>query len=96
MVNLYRKGRIGEKKVVNSLKKKGFRNIRRSKGSRGPYDIYAKKKGKKYYIQVKTGSARPTSLEIRRLKRIAKEREGVAAVVYRNKGKNRWKFYGKW
>jgi Holliday junction resolvase len=53
--NMYRSGRIAEKKVVNRLKARGFTNIRRSKGSRGPADIYAVKKGKKYYIQVKSG-----------------------------------------
>ena len=43
-MNLYRRGRIGEKKIVNYLKKLGFKNVRRSKGSRGPADIYAKKR----------------------------------------------------
>jgi len=53
--NMYRKGRIAERKVMNHLEKLGFKNIRRSKGSRGPYDIYATKKKKKYYFQVKSG-----------------------------------------
>jgi len=53
--NMYRKGRIAERKVMNRLEKLGFKNIRRSKGSRGPYDIYATKKKKKYYFQVKSG-----------------------------------------
>ena len=56
MVNLYRRGRIAEKKVVNYLKRKGFTNIRRSKGSRGPADIYARKGVTKYYVQVKYGT----------------------------------------
>jgi len=53
--NWYRSGRIAEGKVARHLKKLGFKNIRISKGSRGPADIYAVKKKKKYYIQVKSG-----------------------------------------
>jgi len=45
MVNLYRRGRIAEKKVELS-KEKRVRNIGRSRGSRGPADIYAKKGNK--------------------------------------------------
>jgi len=52
MVNLYRKGRIAEKKVVNWLQSHGFYNLRRSKGSRGPYDIRGRSpSGTKAYIQ---------------------------------------------
>ena len=97
MVNLYRRGRIAERKIVNSLKRKGFRNIRRSKGSRGPADIYARKGETKFYIQVKYGEARPSRREIRRLRNLAKRRGGVAAVVHRSKdGRNKWKFLGRW
>ena len=97
MVNLYRRGRIAEKKIVNYLKSKGFRNIRRSKGSRGPADIYARKMDTKYYIQVKYGTARASRDEIKRLRKLAKDRGGVAVVIHRDKrGKNIWKFYGRW
>ncbi len=40
MVNSYRRGRIQEKKVENWMRDKGWTNLRRSKGSRGPADIY--------------------------------------------------------
>ena len=53
--NYYRSGRIAEGKVAKRLKRLGFKNIRLSKGSRGPADIYAVKKKKKYYFQVKSG-----------------------------------------
>jgi len=97
MVNLYRRGRIAEKKVVNYLKKKRFRNIRRSRGSRGPADIYARKGGKKFYIQVKYGQSRPSKSEIRRLRNLAKKRGGVAALIHRSReGKIRWRFLGRW
>jgi Holliday junction resolvase len=96
MVNLYRRGRIGEKKVVAYLKGIGFRTIRRSAGSRGPADIYARKGPNKYYIQVKTGSARASSDEVRRLRNLARQRHGVAAVISRNKGKQKWKYFGHW
>jgi predicted AAA+ superfamily ATPase len=68
MVNLYRRGRIAEGKVASYLRAKKFQNIKRSKGSRGPADIYAKKHGVKYYIQVKYGAASATRKEIKGLR----------------------------
>ena len=97
MVNLFRRGRIAEKKVVNYLKAKGFKNVRRSKGSRGPADIYAKKNNVKYYIQVKYGTASPTRREIRKLRALAKRRRGVATTIKVSRdGKIKWKFFGRW
>jgi len=96
MVNLYRKGRIAEKKIVDDLKEKGFENIRRSAGSRGPADIYACKDGRKYYVQVKSGSARASPEEIGRLRELAKQRKGTAIVINRKNAKNKWRFFGSW
>lgn len=96
MVNLYRRGRIAEKKVANLLKKDGYYNIRRSAGSRGPADLYARKGGRKYYIQVKTGSARASRNEIRRLRAMARNRGGVAVVINYNKGRKKHRYYGNW
>ncbi|HLH45201.1 MAG TPA: restriction endonuclease [bacterium] len=97
MVNLYKRGRIAEKKVVDYLKKKRFRNIRRSKGSRGPADIYARKGGRKFYIQVKYGQSKPSKKEIIRLRNLARKRRGAAALIHRTKeGKIRWRFLGRW
>jgi Holliday junction resolvase len=96
MVNTYRRGRIVEKKVSNSIKAQGFTNVRRSAGSRGPADIYAVKGDQKYYFQVKSGSARANRKDIARLQDHAKSRHGAAVVVHRAKGKNQWRFYGNW
>ena len=97
MVNLYRKGRIAEKKIVNHLAKKGFTNIRRSASSRGYADIYARGPGgAKFYIQAKSGSARPSREEIRGLRALAKKRRGVAVVIHKDRQKYRWKFLGGW
>lgn len=96
MVNLYRRGRIAEAKVVNDLKDKGFENVRRSAGSRGPADIYATKNGRKYYVQVKSGTARVSSEELARLQALAKQRQGTAVVINRKKAKNQWGFFGNW
>jgi len=88
MVNKYRRGRIAEKKVVNWLKERGFRNIRRRKGSRGPYDIYAvSPSGVKSYIQVKSHKARLKKEEREKLREVAKKRKGLAAYIHYN-GKN--------
>ncbi|AGK61343.1 hypothetical protein Asulf_01352 [Archaeoglobus sulfaticallidus PM70-1] len=98
MVNSYRRGRIAEKKVVNWLKKLGFKNVRRSGGSRGPHDIYAvSPSGVKTYVQVKSYSARLTKEERRRLRNVAKKRKGFAAYVhYDGRGKFRMLPLGNW
>lgn len=95
-MNRYRSGRIHEKKVVNDLREKGFENIRRSVGSRGPADVYATRNGQKYYIQVKSGSADVTKEEIKKLKKLAKKRGGTAVVINRNEGRSKWRFFGNW
>lgn len=96
MVNLYRRGRIAEKKVSNLLKDEGYGNIRRSKGSRGPADLYARKGENKYYFQIKTGSARASPKEIRRLRALAEKRKGTAVVAHYSKGQKKLRFYGNW
>jgi Holliday junction resolvase len=96
MVNLYRRGRIAEGKVASDLRSKGFRNIRQSAGSRGPADIYAYKGGQKYYVQVKSGTARINSQGINRLRRLARDRGGTAVVINRQNAKNKWRFFGNW
>lgn len=95
-MNCYRKGRIAKRKVANDLKHKGFKNIRLSAGSRGPADIYARKGTRKYYVQVKSGSARMSRAETARLRAMAREGGGVAVGIRRNAGRNRWKFFGNW
>ncbi|MEM1981501.1 MAG: restriction endonuclease [Candidatus Hadarchaeales archaeon] len=97
MSSPYRKGRIAEKKIVNYLAKRGFTNIRRSAGSRGAADIRARgPSGTKFYIQAKSGSAHPTREEIRKLRALAKKRQGVAVVIHKDGGHYRWKFFGSW
>jgi len=96
MVNLYRRGRIAERKIVNDLREKGFENIRRSAGSRGPADVYAVRNGRKYYFQVKSHSADVSKEEIQKLRALASQRGGTAVVINRKDGKNRWRFFGNW
>ena len=97
MVNLYRRGRIAEKKIVNYLAEKGFTNIRRSAGSRGYADIYARgPSGAKFYIQAKSGGARATREEVRGLRSLAKKRRGVAMIIHKDKQRYRWKPLGGW
>ncbi len=95
--NTYLKGRINEGRVAAELKRKGWKNVRKSKGSRGPADIYARTpNGTKAYIQVKSGSAKITKKEVKKLKKLAKKRRGVAVVIYKRSKKNPWKFLGNW
>jgi Holliday junction resolvase len=46
-MDTYAKGRRAERRVARTLRSRGFSNIRLSKGSRGPADIYAFKKSKR-------------------------------------------------
>ena len=96
MTNRYRSGRIAEGKVANDLRRRGFENIRQSAGSRGPADIYAKKDGVKYYVQVKSNSARLDGQGRKDLRQLARERGGVAVSVHRSEGSNQWQFLGNW
>jgi len=98
MVSKYRRGRIGERKVANWLESRGFSNIRRSKGSRGPYDIYAvSPTGTKTYIQVKTRGGQFSSREKSKLRQVAKQRKGFAAYVhYFGNGNVRMHPLGNW
>ena len=98
MVNLYRRGRIAERKVMNRLAELGWSNLVRSRRSRGPWDIRGRTpKGCKAYIQVKSYTAEASKYEIERLRKYAKEHKGAAIVAkyYGNK-KIKFKFLGKW
>ena len=96
MADMYRRGRIAEGKVARDLQEKGFSNVRMSAGSRGPADIYARKGDTKYYVQVKSNSARLDSQGRRDLRSLARERGGVAVSIHREGGKNRWQYLGNW
>lgn len=95
--NKYRSGRIAEKKVANRLKELGWSKIRRSKGSKGPYDIYARTpSGTKAYIQVKSGSAKISKKEKERLRKVAKKRKGAAVYAHKSKKGIKFCFLGNW
>lgn len=96
LVNYYRKGRIAEGKVAKRLKTLGFKNVRKSAGSRGPADIYARKGANKYYFQVKSGAARLTGYDVRRLRAHAKKRGGTAVGIHKAGPRMRWRFFGNW
>lgn len=87
-MNLYRKGRIAERKVMNWLEEHGHTNIRRSAGSRGPADIYSVSPGGyKTYTQVKSGGASLDSGGRRDLRQLAKERHGFGQYVHYDSGR---------
>jgi hypothetical protein len=95
--NAYRSGRIQEGKVASELKRRGWKNLRKSKGSRGPADLYGRTpSGNKAYIQVKSGSASVSSLELRRLQSLVKKRGGLAITATRNDGTTKLRFWGNW
>ena len=97
-MNLYRKGRIAERKVMGWLQGYGHTNIRRSAGSRGPADIYSvSPSGTKTYTQVKSGTASLNSSGRRDLRHLAKERKGYAQYVhYENRRVDKVVPLGNW
>jgi Holliday junction resolvase len=96
MENMYRRGRIAEARVANYLRERGFENVRRSAGSRTPADLYGVRDGRKHYIQVKYNTAKETPEERAALQRLAKQRGGNAAVIYKKPNGIRWKFLGNY
>ncbi len=98
MVNTYRRGRISEKKVKNRLEQLGWKNLVRSKGSRGAWDLRGRTpRGTKAYIQVKSYSSRASKKEIERLKEYARKHKGLAVLAhYHGKGKVKFRFLGNW
>jgi len=81
----YSKGISAEKRVKERLENKGYL-VRQSPGSRGPYDLYAMKGGKKMLVQVKSGNASLTSKGRRDL-RAAARKKGATAVYMKVKGR---------
>jgi Holliday junction resolvase len=81
----YSKGIDAERRVKSKLESKGWL-VRQSKGSRGPYDLYAMKGGKKLFVQVKSGSASLSRTERTRLRRVAKKKGGKALLIKCKKG----------
>ncbi|MFZ3058402.1 MAG: group I intron-associated PD-(D/E)XK endonuclease [Candidatus Methanoperedens sp.] len=76
----YSKGIKAEKKVKSKLEKMGWL-VRQSKGSRGPFDLYAMKGGKKLLVQVKSGTASASNEEVKRLRYSAKKKVAKALVM---------------
>lgn len=86
----YTKGIRAENIVKRKLKEKGYL-VRQSKGSRGPYDLYALKGGRKLLIQVKSGNASLSKAERTSLRRVAKKKRAKAFLMKYEKGKIRSK-----
>jgi Holliday junction resolvase len=81
----YSKAMIAERKVKRGLESKGWL-VRQSKGSRGPYDLYAMRGGRKLLVQVKSGTASASKSEVRKL-RSAARRKSAKGILIRVIGK---------
>ncbi|MGQ9468909.1 MAG: hypothetical protein ACUVTD_03665 [Nitrososphaerales archaeon] len=86
----YLKGISAERKIKSKLESKGWL-VRQSKGSRGPYDLYAMKSGRKLLVQVKSGSSSFSSPQKSRLRRVAKSKGAKAILMRYKRGKIRSK-----
>jgi len=89
--NTYRKGVRVERIVAGKLRSKGYL-VRRSPGSRGPYDLYAMKSGRKLLVQVKSGAAKVSRKEIKRLRAVAREKRARGLIMRLRRGKMVSKF----
>jgi Holliday junction resolvase len=87
----YSKGISAERRVKRGLENKGWL-VRQSKGSRGPYDLYALKGGMKMLIQVKSGTASASRSEIRRLRKAARSKGAKGLVIHVRGKKKRSRF----
>jgi len=76
-------GREAEYVVGLYLKSIGWRDVRMSRGSRGPADITASCEGSRWLIQVKAsgGVPRLKGFEIRRLMDLAKCYDGIPVIA---------------
>jgi predicted transcriptional regulator len=81
----YSKGMSAEKRIKAKLESKGWL-VRQSKGSRGPYDLYAIKSGRKLLVQVKSGTASMSRKEARKLRYVARSK-GAKGLVISVKGR---------
>jgi len=79
----YSRGVRAERTIANRLRNKGY-VVRQSRGSRGPYDLYALKRGRKALVQVKSGSS-PFSRADRTRLRAAARSKGAKAYLMRVK-----------
>jgi Holliday junction resolvase len=88
----YAKGIRAERIVKKRLEKRGWL-VKQSKGSRGPYDLYALKGGKKLLIQVKSGTSSLRRREKHTLRKVA-TKKGAKALYMKvdNRGKISSKF----
>jgi len=87
-MNLYRRGRIAERKVMGWLENHGHTNIRRSAGSRGAADIKSVSPGGyRTYTQVKSYGASLGSAGRRELRDVARQRKGFAQYVHYESGR---------
>jgi len=94
-MNTYKKGRRGEKRVASKLRSRGYKYIRLSKGSRGPFDVSATTpRGNRAYAQVKSGTATMGRKAKRKLIKYARERKGIAFYARENRGKIRIRTLG--
>ena len=89
-MNTYKKGRRGEKRAGEKLRKRGHNYIHLSPGSRGPWDVRSTTpSGNIAYTQVKSGTASMSSKAKRKLKRYAEKRGAIAMYARENRGRVR-------
>ncbi|MDD4082021.1 MAG: hypothetical protein PHD05_01405 [Sphaerochaetaceae bacterium] len=85
-MSTYSRGIAAENKVKQGLQRKGW-FVRQSSGSRGPYDLYAFKGGRKMMVQVKSGTARLTSEGRSSLRQVAHRKGATAVSMYVRNGR---------
>jgi len=90
MARQYRYGASRERALKKMLEKRGWFVVRAA-GSKGAVDLLAVKDGKCVGIQVKSGTARPTSEEKKQLSDLTKFGMETIIALW-DKQKRKWKF----
>ena len=82
----YSRGIATERMIAGRLRNKGYL-VRQSPGSRGPYDLYALRGGRKTLVQVKRGSSPFTKADRARLRSAARNKGAKAYLMRVKRGR---------
>jgi len=82
----YSQGTRAERRIAERLRSKGY-VVRQSRASRGPYDLYALKGGRKSLIQVKSGSSSFSRADRTRLRAAARSKRAKAYLMRVKRGR---------
>jgi hypothetical protein len=85
------RGFSAETRAMSRFRSRGWL-VKPSRASRGPYDFYAMRGGRKMFVQVKSGHSPFSSRDRLRLRSVARQRGGSAMLYRMNRRRIRPQF----